>query len=66
MCVYTFIVFFVAMRRAMTEHAQIWRIGPVYTQHAKWAVCQECVELRLGVPGMCRGQAGLGLGKRCK
>ena len=55
MCVYTFIVFFVAMRRAMTEHAQIWRIGPVYTQHAKWAVCQECVELRLGVPGMCQG-----------
>ena len=32
----------------------------------KAAVCQECVELRLGVPGMCQGQAGLGLGKRCK
>lgn len=40
------------MRRAMTEHAQVWRIGPVYIQHAKWAVCQECVELRLGVPGL--------------
>ena len=29
-------------------------------------VCQECAALRLGVPGMCQGQAGLGLGKRCK
>jgi len=30
------------------------------------AVCQECAELGLGVPGMCQGEAGLGLGKRCK
>jgi len=29
-------------------------------------MCQEGVELRLGVPGMCRGQAGFGQGKRCK
>jgi len=44
------------MRRAMTEHAQVWRIGPVYIQHAKWAVCQECVEPEIGcarnVPGL--------------
>jgi hypothetical protein len=27
---------------------------------------QECVELGLGVPGMCLGEAGFGVGKRCK
>jgi len=29
-------------------------------------VCRECDELRLGVPGLCLGEAGLGAGKRCK
>jgi len=29
-------------------------------------VCQECDELRLGVPGLCLGEAGVGAGKRCK
>ncbi len=29
-------------------------------------VCQECDELRLGVPGLCLGEAGVGVGKRCK
>ncbi len=29
-------------------------------------VCQEYDALRLGVPGMCHGVTGLGLGKRCK
>jgi hypothetical protein len=29
-------------------------------------LCQECVELRLGVPGLCLGEAGVGAGKRCK
>jgi hypothetical protein len=29
-------------------------------------VCQECAELRLGVPGMCLGVAGERAGKRCK
>jgi hypothetical protein len=27
---------------------------------------QECVEVRLGVPGMCHGEAGFGVGKRYK
>jgi hypothetical protein len=27
---------------------------------------QECVELRLGVLGMCHGVPGIGAGKRCK
>jgi len=27
---------------------------------------QECVELKLGVPGMCHGVAGFRAGKRCK
>jgi len=30
------------------------------------AMCQECVELRLGVPGLCVGVPGIGAGKRCK
>ena len=30
------------------------------------ALCQECDELRLGVPGLCLGEAGVGAGKRCK
>jgi uncharacterized protein YodC (DUF2158 family) len=30
------------------------------------ALCQECVELRLGVPGMCLTEAAIGAGKRCK
>ena len=29
-------------------------------------MCQECAELRLGVPGLCLGVAGVGAGKRCK
>ena len=29
-------------------------------------MCQECVEFRLGVPGLCRGEPGIGAGKRCK
>ncbi len=33
---------------------------------ANGTVCQECVELRLGVAGMCRDVTGLRLGKRCK
>jgi hypothetical protein len=29
-------------------------------------LCQECDQLRLGVPGLCLGEAGVGAGKRCK
>jgi hypothetical protein len=29
-------------------------------------VCQERDQLGLGVPGLCRGEAGDGAGKRCK
>jgi len=29
-------------------------------------LCQECDELRLGVPGLCLGETGVGVGKRCK
>ena len=29
-------------------------------------MCRECDELRLGVPGLCLGEAGVGAGKRCK
>jgi len=29
-------------------------------------MCRECDELRLGVPGLCHGEAGDGAGKRCK
>jgi hypothetical protein len=30
------------------------------------SLCQECVELRLGVPGVCHGEAGMRAGKRYK
>jgi hypothetical protein len=29
-------------------------------------LCQEYVELRLSVPGLCLGEPGKGVGKRCK
>jgi hypothetical protein len=29
-------------------------------------LCQECDELRSGVPGLCPGMPGLQCGKRCK
>ena len=29
-------------------------------------MCRECDELRLGVPGVCLGETGVGAGKRCK
>src|ERR1700722_18178617 len=32
----------------------------------KERMCQECVELRLSVPGMCHGGPGEGAAKRCK
>lgn len=29
-------------------------------------LCRECAELRLGIPGMCLGETGIGAGKRCR
>ena len=29
-------------------------------------MCQECVELRFGVPGLCLGETGIRAGKRYK
>ena len=40
--------------------------GKVVGDQAIAPMCQECDELRLGVPGVCLGEAGDGAGKRCK
>ena len=33
---------------------------------SRGALCRDCDELRLGVPGLCLGVPGDGAGKRCK
>ena len=40
--------------------------APMEARHSDELMCHECVELRLGVPGMCHGEAGFGVGKRYK
>ena len=46
--------------RLVTRPLALGRLDPI------GCVRQECVDLRLGVPQSCRGEAGIGGGKRCK
>ena len=48
-------------RRSMSGRTAGWS-----PNGRKGVLCRECAALRLGVPGMCQGYAGLRLGKRCK
>jgi hypothetical protein len=50
----------VKIKHSSSEFEELGQVGLLFP------VCQECVDLRFGVPGLCLGVPGKGSARRCK